>query len=122
VISHDGGTSDIHIATDGGGALDGGGGALDGGGATDAGTLFPGRRSFVVTSAVTPMGSGEGGGVFSHTFTMTVDGEQLTAISGASSSIMISPVQPATGGFRLLGSLVFVDPMNPSCGGSLTYD
>jgi hypothetical protein len=123
-IGRDGGTSDIHIATDGGGgALDGGGGgALDGGGATDAGTLFPGRRSFVVTSTVTPVGSGEGGGVFAHTFTMTVDGEQLIAISGASSSVTVSPVQPAAGGFRLLGSLVFVDPTNPGCGGALTYE
>ena len=74
----------------------------DGGAAAD-GPLFPGRRSFVVTSTVIPAASPDGGmtgGPLSHVFTMVVDGDRWTAISGMGPYPYLLQLEPAPGGFR----------------------
>jgi hypothetical protein len=88
-------------------------GATGDGGASFDGPLFSGRRSFVVASTLTPSPSPDGGatgGPLSHTFTMVVEGDSWTAISGGGPYPNVSKLEPAPGGFRILGSPVFALP------------
>lgn len=80
-------------------------GALGDGAARGDGSLFSGRRSFVVTSTLTL--THPGGGAMSHTFTMVVDGDSWSAILGATGAGYASPLEPAPGGFRVVHPYAF---------------
>jgi hypothetical protein len=111
-----------------GGAI-GAGGVTGTGGATDsgaAGAPFTGRRSFVVTSTLSPAASTPGtdggltGALLSHSFTLIVDGDRSVAIAGWTGDATAFAIQPFAGGFRADGSLHFTI-YGTACPGYLTY-
>ena len=99
----------------GGGSISFDAGATGDGGAAADGALFSGRRSFVVTSTLDQGPSIDGGapgGPLSHTFTMVVDGDKRTAIAGTGPYPYKPRVEPAPGGFHVVGLMGFdVGPM-----------
>ena len=82
--------------------------------------LFPGVRSFVVTSQLQRDG-GVGSFPSGHVFTMVVDGDRRTAIIGAPGEATLHPIEPLVGGaLHIAGPLRFGLPA--SCAGSsVTY-
>ena len=107
-----GGTIDVDA-----GAIGDGGAAADGGG----GRLFPGRRSFTVTSTFSAVDGRAIDEPASHTFTMVIDGDKLTAIIGADGTGMMIDVQPRAGGFRVLNSLGYLFAKAAPCGAFVSY-
>jgi len=112
-----------HIGTVGadGSAVDGGG-APDAPGAADArwDVTFSGHRSFVVTARVQET---DGGADVSHTFTLTVDADEHTAVFGADGSTVVAAVEQATdGSLHVADTLVFGVSVVAVCGGSVVYD
>jgi hypothetical protein len=102
-------------ATDVGGTADGGGGAIDGSWDLPVSAV----RSYVVTSQV----SANGAEVTAHSFTLTFDFGQHTAIIGTSGSGQVTPVeQIAPGVLRVAQVLAFAVPVQAACGGSVRYE
>ena len=83
--------------------------------------LFPGVRSFVVTSQLQRDG---GIGTFpsGHMFTMVVNGDRRTAIVGAPGEGTIHPLEPLAGGALHIGEAIRFGLPASCAGSSLTYN
>ena len=96
-------TRPLQADAGGSGSMDYDAGATGDGGAAVDGPCS-GRRSFIVTSTLTLAPSPDAGvndGSLSHVFTMVIDGDGWTAITGSGSYPYLSRLEPAPGGFRL---------------------
>ena len=95
----------------------------DTGPVTDApAPVFTGRRSFVVTSALTlhtDGGSQPTGAPQSHVFTVVANADSLTTFVGAGGGASSLPLELTATGFRIVGPFTI---SLPGCSSSVTYD
>ena len=84
-------------------------------------TLFSGRRSFLVTSTLSATGSGATVSPTSHVFTMVIDGDRKTAISGANLTARANPFQSTPGGFRFADLPLFLQVTGGACPPMVRY-